>query len=74
MQHRANCQKPSGGRSTTLEHSTESNLAGVTEVSLECSHFSAGQILLMLMTSQLRPKNETGLYGNVVLKAYRTSV
>lgn len=55
MQHHANCQKPSGEHSPTLEYSAESNLAGVTEVRLECSHFSTGIILFMLMASQLRP-------------------
>lgn len=56
MQHHANWQKPSGGLSPTLEYSTESNLAGVTEVRLECSHFSTGKIAFMLMASQLRPQ------------------
>lgn len=56
MQHHANCQKPSRERSPTLEYSTESNLAGVTEVRLECSHFSTGIMLFMLMASRLRPR------------------
>lgn len=56
MQHHANCQKPSREHSPTLEYSTESNLAGVTEVRLECSHFSTGIMLFMLMASQLRPR------------------
>lgn len=55
MQHHANCQKSSGGLSPTHEFSTESNLAGDTEVRLKCIHFSTVQILLVLMASQLRP-------------------
>lgn len=56
MQHRVNCQKPSGGLSPALQYSTKSNLAGVTEVRLEISHFSTGQILFMLMASQFWPR------------------
>lgn len=41
MQHHANCQgAPTGGLSPALGYGTESNLTGVTEVRLECSHFS----------------------------------
>lgn len=68
MQHHANCQKPSGGLSPTLEYSTESNLAGVTEVRLECSHFSTGQILFMLMGSQSKIRAGGRLTGKAIFR------
>lgn len=78
MQHHANCQKPSGGVSPTLEYSTESNLAEVTEVRLECTHFSTEQIVFMVMWQRATVKH-TSLFSflflvsqaseNVVLKS-----